>query len=85
MGRTRYTQDEQGYVHVEYPFGDRRVRRTFMCPQDGGYVRELTHPARGEWTQVCHGLGRQGPTLTCPSRDKLLDLVKRELRKRRRV
>ena len=84
--RMKLTTDDQKYVFLSYDeqgWDDTyRESRTFMCPPDGGYVREL----RGDdWKQVCDRLWSMGSTLSCESRDKLPDLIRREYRAMRRA
>lgn len=84
--KAKFTTDPVGRVILSYDVEDydgvRRVERTFTCPLDGGYVKEYRN---GEWRQVCNRLAHTGNTLTCSSRDKLLDLIRREYRAMRRA
>lgn len=82
--RTSITQDRQGYVALSYddPVIDDRVTMTFFCPPDGGYVRLWTQD--GRHPQVCDRLATRGSTLMAPSRDALLDIIRREYRAMRR-
>ena len=87
--KTKITTDDQGRVTVEYDddfhWTGETVRRTrvFTCPQEGGYVREKM--SNGNWEQVCDKLASMGSTLSCSSRDVLVDLVRREYRAMRRA
>lgn len=80
--KAKISQDQYGYVTAEYDAGDRRISRTFMVPENGGYVREQW--GNGEWRQVCNGLSSQGSTLSCSSRAGLLGLIRDEYRAMRR-
>ena len=84
--KAKFTTDEVGRVILAYDVQDydgvRRVERTFTCRPNGGYVREYVN---GEWKQVCDRLARNGRTLTCASRDELLNLIRREYRAMRRA
>ena len=85
--KMKLTTDEMGYVTIAYDDtdwkGNTRVSRTFMCPPDGGYVRE--HQRDGDWRQVCDKLYGQGSTLMAPSRDALPEVIRREYRAMRRA
>jgi hypothetical protein len=87
--RTRYTKDAAGRVTIAYDdeahwTGETvRIERTFTCPEDGGYVREKM--SNGNWEQVCDKLAGMGNTLSCSSRDKLIDLIRAEYRAMRRA
>lgn len=84
--KMKLTIDAAGFVTLEYDEnsywgeGD-RVSRVFMCPPDGGYVREMVD---GKWVQVCDRLAHLGSTLSC-SRDALPDLIRREYRAMRKA
>lgn len=85
--KARITADSMGYVTLSYDDTDyfddaTRITRVFVCPPDGGYVREQIN---GEWKQVCDGLSSMGSTLSCSSREKLADLIRREYRAMRRA
>ena len=83
--KTRIKTDTSGRVVVQYDdviTGKRRCR-VFICPVEGGYVAEVFPD--GNTSQVCDGLSRSGSTLTCRSRDELVDLIRREYRKMRRM
>ncbi len=85
--KTKITTDEVGRVTVEYDSqdwtGDVRRVRTFFCPSNGGYVREVD--SRGQYPQVCDRLAGSGATLYCKSSDGLPDLIRREYRAMRRA
>ena len=87
--KARFTTDSAGRVTVAYDnqfhwTGETvRVERTFTCPQDGGYVREKM--SNGNWEQVCDKLAGMGNTLSCSSREALIDLIRREYRAMRRA
>lgn len=87
--RTRFTKDDAGRVTIAYDdelhwTGEAvRVERTFTCPHEGGYVRE--YRKEGAWEQVCDKLESTGNTLSCSSRDKLMDLIRAEYRAMRRA
>ena len=83
----KITIDSAGYVTLEYDDTDylddtTRVSRVFICPLEGGYVRELIG---GEWKQVCDKLARMGSTLSCSSRERLAALIRREYGAMRRA
>lgn len=84
--RTKFSVDEKGRVTVEYDRysldGVTRESRTFSCSEDGGYVWELTFGGR---FQVCDRLAGRGSTLYCSSRDRLIDVIRREYRAMRRA
>jgi len=85
--KARFTTDQNGRVVLAYDVEDydgsvRRVVRIFTCPLSGGYVMEHRN---GEWKQVCDRLAHTGSTLTCSSRERLLDLIRREYRAMRRA
>jgi len=76
--------DDVGRVEIRYrDWIDRDCERKFTCPPDGGYVVELL--PSGDTTQVCDLLAHRGPTLLCPSRDALQEMIRREYRKMRRA
>lgn len=86
--RMKITTDSIGYVTLEYDensyWGDGdRVSRVFMCPPDGGYVREMSD--KGEWVQVCERLASLGSTLSCSSCNALPDTIRREYRAMRKA
>jgi len=83
--KTRITTDDFGRVTVEYDDAIDGTRRSrfFSCPTDGGYVYEYFWN-NGTTSQVCEGLSRSGSTLTCHSRDELVDLIRHEYRRMRR-
>jgi hypothetical protein len=83
MARMRLTVDVGGYVKLTYhdTYSDEPLSRVFICPAEGGYVREWR---RGDLTQVCDRLARMGPTLRCSSRADLPALIRREYRAMRR-
>jgi hypothetical protein len=75
--------DEIGHVTLSYDdlILEKRVTRVFMCPLDGGYVREYRD---NDWKQVCDKLGNMGQTLTAPSRADLDRVIRREYQAMRR-
>jgi hypothetical protein len=84
----KITTDSIGYVTLSYDLytdyleDTVRVTRVFVCPPDGGYVREQIN---GEWKQVCDRLACMGSTLSCSSRERLAELIRREYRAMRRA
>ena len=88
MKAAKFSTDLMGRVTVAYDMeswtGEAvRVERVFTCPDDGGYVREKM--SNGGWEQVCDKLAVRGSTLSCSSRDRLLDLIRAEYRAMRRA
>lgn len=82
--KTTITADQHGYVTISYDdYLNERVTRTFFCPVNGGYVKE--QDKQQQYPQVCERLSSRGNTLECSSRDKLLDLIRREYRAMRRA
>jgi hypothetical protein len=83
MSRMQLTTDTYGRVTIAYTEAlyDERVIRTFTCPTDGGYVRELL--MTGGDRQPCDGLARTGNTLKCASLDALPALIRAEYRRMR--
>ncbi|SOE50916.1 hypothetical protein SAMN05446935_0353 [Burkholderia sp. YR290] len=84
----KFTTDTVGLVTLAYDridFDDsvQRIERTFSCPLHGGYITEKQPD--GSWKQICTQLGRMGNTLTCQSRDRLADKIRREYRAMRRA
>ncbi|WP_297501013.1 hypothetical protein [Ferrovum sp.] len=81
--KAKFTTDPAGHVSLEYDDTDydgvtRRITRVFLAPLSGGYVREyLEH---GKSSQVCERLSSTGITLSVTSREKLLDLIRKEYR-----
>jgi hypothetical protein len=75
--------DEIGHVTLSYDdlILEKRVTRVFMCPLDGGYVREYRD---NDWKQVCDKLSNMGQTLTAPSRAELPGVIRREYQAMRR-
>jgi hypothetical protein len=82
--RTKITADLHGHVtlHGEDEFGTIRTRR-FSCPYGGGYVTEYDNETAAA-RQVCEGLARTGVTLRSPSRDALIEVIRREHRRAKR-
>lgn len=83
--KAKFATEAGGYVTLSYDGdydGATRVERTFICPVGGGYVREYRN---GEWKQVCDRLSHMGSTLYCPSRDKLLTMIRGEYQSMRRA
>lgn len=80
MTKTKFTINRDGSVTVEYSchMTEVRVSRTFLCPPNGGYVRE-----KGGGRQVCTALDFTGPALVSPSRAELPALIRREYRRMR--
>lgn len=87
MGRMRLTTDEQGRVTLSYDeewCGEtRRVTRTFVCREEGGYVWERDDA--GNRRQPCERLASTGSTLHCSGRDRLPEVIRREYRAMRRA
>ena len=86
--KAKFSTDLMGRVTVSYEMeswtGETvRVERVFTCPEDGGYVREKMR--NGNWEQVCDLLAGRGNTLSCSSREKLIDLIRAEYRAMRRA
>lgn len=86
--KAKFSTDLMGRVTVAYDMESwtgetARVERVFTCPDDGGYVREKM--SNGGWEQVCDKLAGRGSTLSCSSRDRLLDLIRAEYRAMRRA
>ena len=86
--KAKFSTDLMGRVTVAYDMeswtGETvRVERVFTCPEEGGYVREKM--SNGSWEQVCDKLASMGSTLSCSSRDRLLDLIRAEYRAMRRA
>lgn len=86
--KAKFSTDLMGRVTVAYDMeswtGETvRVERVFTCPEDGGYVREKM--SNGSWEQVCDKLAGRGSTLSCSSRNRLLDLIRAEYRAMRRA
>jgi len=85
MTKAKFTVDN-GNVTLAYDVEDydgvTRVERTFVCPADGGYVREYRD---GDWKQVCDRLDHMGSTLYCSSRDNLPAMIRREYQAKRRA
>lgn len=81
--KAKFATDPAGHVSLEYDATDydgvtRRITRVFLAPRGGGYVREyLEH---GKSPQVCERLSSTGSTLSVTSREKLLDLIRKEYR-----
>ncbi|MFZ1538222.1 MAG: hypothetical protein WAT23_12655 [Chromatiaceae bacterium] len=63
-----------------------RVRREFMVPAGGGYIREW-NDHRKEWVQVCDGLANRGNTLHTHngSMANLLAIIRHEWQSARRL
>jgi len=87
--KAKFSTDIAGRVTLEYDdehhwTGETvRVRREFICPYEGGYVREKM--SNGNWEQVCERLAGKGGTLSCASRDRLTDLIRAEYKAMRRA
>lgn len=77
MAKASITADDFGRVTLSYDSECERVIRKFTCPDEGGYVRELT--AEGT-VQVCERLSSRGATLMCGTRFGLIDKIRREYR-----
>ena len=75
--------DEIGHVTLSYDdlILEKRVTRVFMCPLDGGYVREYRD---NDWKQVCDKLSNMGQTLRASSRAELPGVIRREYQAMRR-
>lgn len=84
--RTVFTTDSNGRVTVTedredvYPGEVTRETVTYECPRDGGYV---TYGPDNR--QICDSLFTRGATLRCSSRANLIDLIRREYRRGRRL
>ena len=86
--RAKFTTDSMGRVTLAYDEQQfdgetRRIERTFTCPIDGGYVRELA--ADGSARQVCDRLAYMGNTLAASSLDDLIHLIRHEYKAMRRA
>jgi hypothetical protein len=80
--KTTIRRDEAGVVILR----EDGVVRRFWCPLFGGYVHEIDdrHPGTlGQ--QVCARLEVVGNTLSALSRDGLIDVIRREHRRGRRI
>lgn len=77
MAKASITADDFGHVTLSYDLEGERVIRSFTCPDEGGYVSELT--MRGVY-QVCERLSSRGATLMCGNRFGLIDKIRREYR-----
>ncbi len=80
--RTAIKAYADGSVSLTSHTQDGIEERVFVCPQQGGYVRDWI---AGATYQSCKQLRSVGPTLTCPSRDALLGLIRSEWRARQRA
>ena len=71
-----------GTVSIDYDdvIGD-RVEREFICPVEGGYVRERVGNG---YRQVCERLSSGGSTLMVSNRKSLIDVIRSEYRAMRR-
>ena len=85
----RITQDAGGRVRLEYTIDDlghprhgQRAEVSYSAPESWGYVTE--HDGRGGSRQVCRGLAHTGDTL-CADRARLLNVIRREHRRGRRI
>lgn len=76
--RTKIFSDQLGYVTVRQwdDIKEKYVETTYVCPENGGYVRnsDTGH-------QICDGLERLGDTLECNNLENLLTLIRKEYRK----
>ena len=68
-------------VEQDHEYEPRRVSTTYMAPVGGGYVR-IDSPSM---PQICEGLFCSGPTLSWDGREPLLDLIRREHARGRRM
>lgn len=82
---------ENNIVSLEYDWCDWdmntvRIRREFMVPAGGGYVREWDE-LRKNWRQVCDRLASRGNTLHTRNGelDNLLAIIRSEWRAARRA
>lgn len=82
---------ENNIVSLEYDWCDWdmntvRIRREFMVPAGGGYVREWD-ASRKEWRQVCENLSTRGNTLHTHngSMDHLIAIIRSEWQAARRM
>ena len=77
--KTIFDAHAPGYVTIRYDsIHGARVTRTFTCPMQGGYVRDLQH------NQVCEHLASTGPTLKA-DHSTLAAVIRREYRAMRRA
>jgi len=82
-----FSVDSEGHVSITYYVQHRaerqRVERIFMCPEEGGFVRErqdILFMGERLWLQVCERFADSGLALTCPNRAALLACIQREFR-----
>jgi len=84
--KAKFAVDHAACVVLSYDAEDfggvRRVQRTFACPVIGGRVSEYIN---GDWKQVCERLSNTGQALHVGSREKLIDLIRREYQAMRRA
>jgi hypothetical protein len=74
-----------GAVSISYDDQGVRVNREFICPIEGGYVRERVGNDFGNgYRQVCRKLSTRGDTLMS-TRDSLLADIRREYRAMKRA
>lgn len=74
------------YDSLDWDMETTRVRREFMVPSSGGYIREWD-AIRKEWVQVCDNLSNRGNTLHTHngSMANLLAIIRRERQAARRM
>ena len=78
MKRTKFTSRKINICTIEYLdiFGD-LINKTFHAPVDGGYVRD------SDDRQVCDKLYSGGSTLIWSGTHPLIDLIRREYKRRK--
>jgi hypothetical protein len=82
--RTKIFQEQTDVVVVEKnPITDEIETTTYFCPVNGGYVR--IRDRDGRYPQVCDRLASTGSTLSSPTRDALISVIRREYRAYRRM
>jgi hypothetical protein len=78
MKRTKFTSRKANICTIEFVdiFGD-LVNKTFHAPINGGYVRD------SDDRQVCDKLYTRGETLRWSGNFPLIDLIRREYKRRK--
>ncbi len=81
MSKTQINADISGAVTLTSTNWDGSpYSRRFVCRDNGGYVYEVL--PNGDRRQVCSRLACAGSTLTSPSLDDLLSVIRREWRRK---